>query len=816
MSQEYTPQTLELALQADWAEAGRFAVHPDEAREKFYCLAMFPYPSGKLHMGHVRNYTIADVIARYQRMQGKNVLQPMGWDAFGLPAENAAIANKVAPAAWTRENIDHMRAQLQRLGYAYDWDREIATCDPQYYQWEQWFFTQLYERGLVYKKMATVNWDPVDQTVLANEQVIDGRGWRSGAVVERREIPQWFIRITAYAEELLEGLDTLDGWPEAVRTMQRNWIGKSRGVELAFGLDEPFANLDRIEVFTTRPDTLYGVTYVSLAAEHPITLALAESNSELAEFIAACKQASVAEAEMAQAEKLGMDTGLRATHPLTGEAIPVWVANYVLMDYGSGAVMAVPAHDERDWEFARKYDLPMKTVVCDAEGQPPETADSAYTEHGVLTGSAEFDGCDFDEAFEGIAARLEAAGMGQTTTQFRLRDWGVSRQRYWGTPIPMLNLEGGQDIPIPADRLPSLLPEDVVMDGVTSPIKADPEWRRFGLDGQLCERETDTFDTFVQSSWYYARFTCPHYTDGMIDSDQANYWLPVDQYVGGIEHAILHLLYSRFFHKLMRDAGLVTSDEPFTQLLTQGMVLKDGAKMSKSKGNTVDPQELIDRYGADTVRLFSMFAAPPEQSLEWSDSGVEGANRFIKRLWRLVHDFDADGSESPPDSLSGEQKNLRRKIHETIAKVSDDYGRRQTFNTAVAAVMELCNELGRHPTEHSGDRAIVDEGLRAMLQLLWPITPHLSEHLWQALTGDAFRESQWPEVDDAALSRDELEIVVQVNGKVRGKISVPASADSAEIEAMAKRQENVQRFLADTTIRKVIVVPQKLVNIVAQ
>ena len=816
MSQEYTPQTLELELQAEWAESGRFAVQPDEARDKFYCLAMFPYPSGKLHMGHVRNYTIADVIARYQRMQGKNVLQPMGWDAFGLPAENAAIANKVAPAAWTRENIDHMRAQLQRLGYAYDWDREIATCDPQYYQWEQWFFTQLYERGLVYKKMATVNWDPVDQTVLANEQVIDGRGWRSGAVVERREIPQWFIRITAYAEELLEGLDTLDGWPEAVRTMQRNWIGKSRGVELTFGLDEAIANLDRIEVYTTRPDTLYGVTYISLAAEHPITLALAENNTELAEFISACKQASVAEADMAQAEKLGMDTGLRATHPLTGEAIPVWVANYVLMDYGSGAVMAVPAHDERDWEFARKYSLPMKTVVCDPDGKPAQTADSAYTEYGVLTASAEFDGRDFNEAFEGISARLEAAGMGQTTTQFRLRDWGVSRQRYWGTPIPMLNLEDGQDIPIPADRLPSLLPEDVAMDGVTSPIKADPEWRRFELEGQPCERETDTFDTFVQSSWYYARFTCPHYTDGMIDSDQANYWLPVDQYVGGIEHAILHLLYSRFFHKLMRDAGLVSSDEPFTRLLTQGMVLKDGAKMSKSKGNTVDPQELIDRYGADTVRLFSMFAAPPEQSLEWSDSGVEGANRFIRRLWRQVHDLDADGTESLPDSLNGEQKNLRRKIHETIAKVSDDYGRRQTFNTAVAAVMELCNELGRHPTEHSGDRAVIDEGLRAVLQLLWPITPHLSEHLWQALTGEAFKESQWPDVDDTALSRDELEIVVQVNGKVRGKISVPASADNAEIEAMAKSQENVQRFLADTTIRKVIVVPQKLVNIVAQ
>ena len=651
MTQDYTPQTLELSLQAEWAESGRFAVHSDESREKFYCLAMFPYPSGKLHMGHVRNYTIADVIARYQRMQGKNVLQPMGWDAFGLPAENAAIANKVAPAAWTRENIDHMRAQLQRLGYAYDWDREIATCDPQYYQWEQWFFTQLYERGLVYKKMATVNWDPVDQTVLANEQVIDGRGWRSGAVVERREIPQWFIRITAYAEELLEGLDTLDGWPEAVRTMQRNWIGKSRGVELAFGLNEPVAGLDRIEVYTTRPDTLYGVTYISLAAEHPITLALADANDELAAFVADCKQTSVAEADMAQAEKLGMDTGLRATHPLTGEAIPVWVANYVLMDYGSGAVMAVPAHDERDWEFARKYSLPMKTVVCDEEGKPAVTTDNAYTERGVLTGSAEFDGCDFDEAFEGIAARLEAAGMGQITTQFRLRDWGVSRQRYWGTPIPMLNLGDGQDIPIPADRLPSLLPEDVAMDGVTSPIKADPAWRQFEFEGQPCERETDTFDTFVQSSWYYARFTCPHYTDGMIDSAEANYWLPVDQYVGGIEHAILHLLYSRFFHKLMRDAGLVSSDEPFERLLTQGMVLKDGAKMSKSKGNTVDPQELIDRYGADTVRLFSMFAAPPEQSLEWSDSGVEGAHRFIKRLWRLIHDFGQTAPADVPDKL---------------------------------------------------------------------------------------------------------------------------------------------------------------------
>ena len=816
MNQEYAPQTLELALQAEWAASGRFTVQADDTREKFYCLAMFPYPSGKLHMGHVRNYTIADVIARYQRMQGKNVLQPMGWDAFGLPAENAAIANKVAPAKWTRENIDHMRAQLQRLGYAYDWDREIATCDPTYYRWEQWFFSRLHERGLVYKKMATVNWDPVDQTVLANEQVIDGRGWRSGAVVERREIPQWFIRITAYAEELLAGLDTLDGWPEAVRIMQRNWIGKSRGVELAFGLSSPIANHERIEVYTTRPDTLFGVTYLSLAAEHPITLALAEKNPELKEFVASCQQASVAEADMAQAEKLGMDTGLRAAHPLTGEAIPVWVANYVLMDYGSGAVMAVPAHDERDWEFAQKYQLPIKAVVCDTEGKPADTTDGAYTDRGLLTHSEEFSGLDFEQAFEGIAAKLEAAGMGRTTTQFRLRDWGVSRQRYWGTPIPMLQIEDGTDIPIPDDRLPSLLPEEVSMDGVTSPIKADRDWRQFELEGQACERETDTFDTFVQSSWYYARFTCPEFSEGMIDSAQANYWLPVDQYVGGIEHAILHLLYARFFHKLMRDAGLVTSDEPFTRLLTQGMVLKDGAKMSKSRGNTVDPQALIDRYGADTVRLFSMFAAPPEQSLEWSDSGVEGAHRFIKRLWRLVYDHGQVGAVDDAGSYNAEQKSVRRKIHETIAKVSDDYGRRQTFNTAVAAVMELCNELGRFPVDSDLDRAVMDEGLRAALLMLWPITPHLTEHLWLHLTGEAFVENHWPAVDESALSRDELEIVVQVNGKVRAKMMVPATADRDEIETLAKEQENVQRFLGDASIRKVIVVPNKLVNIVAQ
>ena len=817
MNQEYSPEQIELDAQARWANDDRYRAAADSSQEKFYCLAMFPYPSGKLHMGHVRNYTIADVIARYQRMLGKNVLQPMGWDAFGLPAENAAIANQVAPAHWTRQNIAHMTQQLRRLGFAYDWNRELATCDPSYYQWEQWFFTRLHEKGLVYKKMATVNWDPVDQTVLANEQVIDGRGWRSGAVVERREIPQWFIRITAYAQELLDGLDTLEGWPDAVRTMQRNWIGKSHGVELAFGLETAIADLDRIEVYTTRPDTLYGVTYISLAAEHPITLALADKNPELAAFVADCKQVSVAESDIAQVQKLGMDTGLRASHPLTGEAIPVWVANYVLMDYGSGAVMAVPAHDERDWEFASKYHLPMTTVICDDSGQPANIEAGAFTDRGLLTGSAEFDGCDFETAFDGIAARLEQLGMGRKTTQFRLRDWGVSRQRYWGTPIPMLDLGDGQDIPIPRERLPSLLPEDVVMDGVTSPIKADTSWRQFDLDGIACERETDTFDTFVQSSWYYARFTCPDYGEGMLDSEQANYWLPVDQYVGGIEHAILHLRYARFFHKLMRDEGLVSSDEPFTRLLTQGMVLKDGAKMSKSKGNTVDPQELIDRYGADTVRLFSMFAAPPEQSLEWSDSGVEGANRFIRRLWRLVSEHIARGDSGDRDwsNLNRSEKDLRRKTHETIAKVSDDYGRRQTFNTAIAAVMELCNDVGRFEDTGTSGAAVVQEALDAALLLLSPIVPHVTEHLWREMHGNDMLQGSWPTVDESALGRDELEIVIQVNGKVRAKISVPAAADNDSIEATALAQENVIRFIDGQTVRKVIVVPGKLVNIVA-
>ena len=814
---EYHPETLETQAQAAWLSKKTFSVQADTAQEKFYCLAMFPYPSGKLHMGHVRNYTIADVIARYQRMLGKNVLQPMGWDAFGLPAENAAIQQKAAPATWTKGNIAEMRKQLQRLGFAYDWDRELATCTPEYYRWEQWFFTRLYEKGLVYKKMATVNWDPVDQTVLANEQVIDGRGWRSGAEVERREIPQWFIRITEYADELLENLDKLSGWPEPVRLMQRNWIGKSYGLELSFELNTPIAERNKIDVYTTRPDTLYGVTYISLAAEHPISLALAETNDDLAEFIDRCKKSSVSAADMARAEKLGMDTGLRAVHPLTGDQVPVWVANYVLMDYGSGAVMAVPAHDERDWEFAHQYDLPIVTVINDRDGQPADVSAAAYTDHGTLTNSGTYDGLDFQDAFDQIAASLQSKGLGKVTTQYRLRDWGVSRQRYWGTPIPMLNLSDGGELPIPADRLPSLLPEDVVMEGVASPIKTDPDWRKFNHNGEDCERETDTFDTFMQSSWYYARFTCPDYDQGMLDSEAANYWLPVDQYVGGIEHAILHLLYARFFHKLMRDEGLVDSDEPFERLLTQGMVLKDGAKMSKSKGNTVDPQELIDRYGADTVRLFSMFAAPPEQSLEWSDAGVEGSHRFLKRLWRLVQDrVMHEGTVNVKTAnLSKAQKDLRRKTHETIAKVSDDYGRRQTFNTAVAAVMELCNDVSRHTGDTTEDAAVVDEALTAAILLLNPIVPHISETLFDQLTGGDILGARWPELDESALARDEIDIVVQVNGKVRAKISVAADASKEAIEQVALVHDNVQRFTDGVTVRKVIVVPGKLVNVVA-
>ena len=812
MSQEYQPQTLEQTLQTEWAESNRFAAHPDDNREKFYCLAMFPYPSGKLHMGHVRNYTIADVIARYQRMLGKNVLQPMGWDAFGLPAENAAIQNQVPPAEWTLNNIADMRQQLSRLGFAYDWDRELATCTPEYYHWEQWFFTRLMEKGLAYKKEADVNWCETDQTVLANEQVVDGKCWRCDNPVERKAISQWFIKITAYAQELLDDLDTLTEWPEQVRTMQRNWIGRSEGATVRF----PFRDTP-IEVYTTRPDTLMGATYLALAPQHPLVQAAAAENTQLHAFCQQISTSTVAEADMATMEKLGMDTGLRAQHPLTDEPLPIWVANFVLMGYGSGAVMSVPAHDQRDWEFASKYALPIVQVVSETTDAPADLSTSAYLQRGPLMQSGQFDGLDYDDAFDAIIGELESKGLGHRSVNFRLRDWGVSRQRYWGAPIPVVNCTACGAVPVPDDQLPVILPTDVALQGVGSPIKDTPAF--YETNCPQCEapaiRETDTFDTFMESSWYYARYASAKNTEAMLD-EEADHWLQVDQYVGGIEHAILHLLYARFFHKLMRDAGLVSSDEPFKRLLTQGMVLKDGAKMSKSRGNTVDPQSLIDQYGADTVRLFSMFAAPPEQSLEWSDSGVEGAHRFIKRLWRLVHEFNGAAETPSEPQWTDAQKLLRRKTHETISKVTDDYGRRQTFNTAIAAVMELCNELSRHPRQDPLDRAAVSEGLHAVLKMLWPITPHLSESLWRNLTTTDFVESAWPVVDECALSREEFQVVVQVNGKVRGKIQVPATADNAEVEALAKANPNVQRFIQDATIKKVIVIPQKLVNIVAQ
>ena len=840
MDQHYAPRDIETCAQQFWQDQNSFAAVEDASREKYYCLAMFPYPSGKLHMGHVRNYSIADVISRYQRMLGKNVLQPMGWDAFGLPAENAAVKNKTAPAKWTVENIAYMRDQLKQLGFAYDWKREFATCKSDYYRWEQWFFTRLYEKGMVYKKTSAVNWCPVDETVLANEQVIDGCCWRCDTQVQRKEIPQWFIKITSYADQLLNDLDQLDGWPEQVKTMQRNWIGRSQGVQMRFDLDAPIAGMDNFEVYTTRPDTLMGVTYVSLAAEHPISLELAKTNAALAAFIDECRNSSVAEADMATMEKKGMATGINARHPITGEAVQVWVANYVLMDYGTGAVMAVPAHDQRDYEFAKKYDLAIKQVIENSlifsdedKLNRPFSNDryrNFYFESDIwkewysrknevlLINSAQFDGMNFEEAFKAISDELVAKGKGQVTTNYRLRDWGVSRQRYWGAPIPIFNLPDGGEIAVPAHKLPILLPEDVEMDGVQSPIKADPEWRKDELDGVAVERETDTFDTFMESSWYYARFTCPDFEDGMLDPDRANYWLPVDQYVGGIEHAILHLLYARFFHKLMRDEGLLDSDEPFKQLLCQGMVLKDGSKMSKSKGNTVDPQALIEQYGADTVRLFIMFAAPPEQSLEWSDSAVEGSHRFLKRLWKLAATHLEAGPAPAliPESLSGPQQDLRRKTHETIAKVSDDYGRRLTFNTAIAAVMELVNEISRFQRQSDQCLAVEREAIEATVRLLAPIVPHISHQLWLNLGhSDAVIDAPWPQVDESALVRNTIEMAVQVNGKLRATIEVAADADAESIKQMAREQENVQRFLADLTIRKEILVPKKLVNIVA-
>ncbi|MCX7515390.1 leucine--tRNA ligase [Frateuria sp. STR12] len=912
--QGYQPQAVETAAQRYWSTNHAYEVVEDPSKPKFYCLAMLPYPSGALHMGHVRNYTIGDVISRYQRMNGKNVLQPMGWDAFGLPAENAAIKNRTAPAKWTYRNIEHMREQLKRMGFAYDWTREFATCTPQYYRWEQLMFTRLMKKGMAYRKNAVVNWDPVDQTVLANEQVIDGRGWRSGALVEKREIPQWFLKITDYAQELLDGLDTLPGWPDAVKTMQRNWIGRSEGMEIHFAVQgEQGTEVEPLSVFTTRPDTLMGVSFVSIAGEHPLALKAARGNERLATFLEELKHGGVSEAELETQEKRGMDTGLRAIHPVTGAEIPVWVANFVLMGYGTGAVMAVPGHDQRDWEFAQKYSLPIRMVIVDRgvvdalaeighdlktgvradamrnalEGAQTDAVatsaalgtvqeferriqeDGAYTERGILVNSGDFDGLDFTRAFEAIADRLERDGKGQRRVNWRLRDWGVSRQRYWGCPIPVIYCDTCGAVPVPEDQLPVVLPEDVedafaTSGAVQSPIKADPQWRKCACPqcGGPAERETDTFDTFMESSWYYARYTSPG-ADGQVDA-RANYWLPVDQYIGGIEHAILHLLYFRFYHKLLRDAGLVQSDEPATNLLCQGMVIAetfyrenpDGSKdwinpadveierdergrvtgarlaadgepvriggiekMSKSKNNGVDPQAMVQKFGADTVRLFSMFAAPPEQSLEWSEAGVEGMARFLRRFWREVatHAEQPDHPVVDPAALDAGQKALRRQLHEAIQKVGDDLGRRHAFNTAIASLMELLNALGKFTDMSEQGRAVRHEALEAMVLLLNPVVPHISHALWQVLghPETVLEDLAWPQPDPAALVRDSVTLAVQVNGKLRATIEVPAQASREEAEAMARAHHNVVAFLEGQTVRKVIVVPGKIVNIVA-
>ena len=815
MTTPYKPETLEREAQKYWDDARSFEVGEDPRKDKFYCLTMFPYPSGRLHMGHVRVFTISDVFARYQRMQGKHVLQPMGWDAFGMPAENAAIQNGVPPAQWTYKNIDGMRHQLKRLGYAYDWTREVTTCRPEYYRWEQWLFTRMFKKGLVYRKNSVVNWDPVDKTVLANEQVINGRGWRSDALVERREIPQWFMKITAYADELLDELDRMPGWPESVKSMQRNWIGRSEGVELSFDVR---GEDDSLTVYTTRPDTLMGVTYMAVAAEHPLAAKAAANNPDIEAFIVECKKTDAAEATLETMEKKGMPLGIAAIHPLTGDDVPLWVANFVLMSYGTGAVMAVPGHDERDWEFAKKHDLPIRQVIAPSDGSEINIDEAVYVDKGVLVNSGEFDGLDYEAACNAIADHFEKSGLGRRKVNYRLRDWGVSRQRYWGTPIPIIYCDDCDAVPVPEDQLPVVLPEDVAVTGSGSPLKDMPEFYETQCPkcGKDAHRETDTFDTFVESSWYFARYACPDSDAAMLD-DRASYWTPVDQYTGGIEHAILHLLYSRFFQRVMRDEGLTDISEPFTNLLTQGMVLKDGAKMSKAKGNTVDPQALIEKYGADTVRLFMMFAAPPEQALEWSDEGVQGSFRFLKRFWTAVVEHAASGAAGTvhAGALDDNQKELRRKTHQTIAKISDDLSRRHSFNTVVAASMELLNAVNKFADDSSTGRAVAREALQAVVLMMSPMVPHICHALWRELGHEsALIDQPWPEVDHSALELELIELVVQVNGKLRARMSVVADADADAVETQALADANVQRFIAGKDIRRVIVVPGRLVNIV--
>jgi leucyl-tRNA synthetase len=820
MDQQYDPKLLEAQAQKLWSDEGHFEVHEDPVKESYYCLSMFPYPSGKLHMGHVRNYTIGDVISRYQRMLGKNVLQPMGWDAFGLPAENAAIKNKVPPAKWTYENIDYMRGQLKRLGFGYDWSRELATCKPDYYRWEQWFFTRLMEKGIAYKKTAPVNWCPHDQTVLANEQVVDGCCWRCDTPVERRELSQWFLKITDYADQLLDDLDTVD-WPEQVKTMQRNWIGRSEGMEIEFEVP----GHEALSVYTTRPDTLYGATFMAIAAEHPLALKAAETNTDIAKFVIDCKTTNTAEAALEKMEKRGIALDIHAVNPVNGEPMPIWIANFVLMGYGTGAIMSVPAHDQRDWEFALKYNIEIKQVIAPLDAAAIDGAEvdlklgAFITKEGVCCNSGELNGLDFKAAFDKIADQLEKQNKGKRQVNFRLRDWGVSRQRYWGTPIPIINCDDCGAVPVPEIDLPVVLPEDIEFEGIGSPIKSMDSFKKTTCPscGKPAERETDTFDTFMESSWYYSRYACPGQDQAMLDA-RADYWAPVDYYIGGIEHAILHLLYARFYHKLMRDEGLINSDEPFKRLLTQGMVLKDGSKMSKSKGNTVDPQALIDRFGADTVRLFIMFAAPPEQSLEWADAGVEGAHRFLKRLWAGIHEHTEHKVALTPmvsADLNEAQKAMRYKLHETIKKVSDDYGRRLTFNTAIAANMELLNTVVKFSDDSSIGHNIKQEVYDNMVLMLSPIIPHLSHQLWKELGHeDIILDAVWPQLDETALVQDSIEMVIQVNGKLRAKIQISADADKVSCESMAVGNEQVKKFIGDQPIRKVIVVPKKLVNIV--
>ena len=816
MTPIYDPQGLEAQAQAAWQRSGAFVADESGPGKKFYCLSMFPYPSGRLHMGHVRCYTLGDVINRYRRLKGYNVLHPMGWDAFGLPAENAAIKHNIPPAKWTEDNIDYMRTQMQRLGFGMDWSRELATCDPEYYRWEQWLFLRLYKKSLVYRKNAIVNWDPEDQTVLANEQVVDGRGWRSGALVERREMAQWFLKITDYAGELLDELEHMDGWPESVKSMQRNWIGRSEGAEIDFLLaHDPD---QKLTVFTTRPDTLMGATYVAVAAEHPLALAAAQEDAQLEAFIERCRQNTTAEADMATLEKAGMSTGLSVRHPITNALLPVWVANFVLMEYGSGAVMSVPGHDQRDWEFAQNYGIPVIQVIEPVDDSVCDLNVAAFTHRGRLINSGAFNGLGFHDAFAEIIAALAESGLGRHVTNYRLRDWGVSRQRYWGCPIPMIHCAECGVVPVPEEDLPVELPTEVSFQGVGSPLVNMPSFLDVNCPqcGAAARRETDTFDTFMESSWYFARFASPD-SNAMVD-ERASYWTPVDHYVGGIEHAILHLLYARFYFKLMRDEGLVKDNEPFNRLMMLGMVLQDGKKMSKSAGDAGDPQKLLDRYGADTVRTAMMFAAPPEQSFEWSEAGLEGAMRFLRRLWAGVHEHRQAMKEVPElvkEDLSSSAKALRRKAYETLAKADDDFGRRMQFNTVVSAVMELINAIGRMDVENDADRAAVHEAWTLAVLVISPIAPHISHHLWEALgQQDALIDHPWPQVDHSALVQDRLTLVVQVNGKVRGQIEVAQDAEQGAVIELAKADVNVARHLEGKHIRKEIVVPKKLVNIV--